>query len=65
MKLETNQKDPPDCKLRTVGSLEAISELDPGEITGPLSSIFKDIIDVLVNEYDYDPTNLAAAPVRF
>ena len=45
-------------------SLQAISELDPGQITGPLSSIFRNIIDLLSGDYDYDTTNLAAAPVR-
>lgn len=57
-----NQTDPVDCKLRPVGSIEAISELDPGQITGPLSAIFRDIIDLLVGEYNYDTTSLAAAP---
>ena len=64
MELNTeNQTDPWDCKLRPVSSIEAISELDPGSVTGPLSSIFRNIIDLLSREYDYDTTNLAAAPV--
>lgn len=63
MKVETyNQTDPPDCKLRAVSSIEAISELDPGQFTGPLSAIFRHIIDALVDNYGYDPTSLAAAP---
>jgi len=63
MKVETyNQTDPPDCKLRAVSSIEAISELDPGQFTGPLSAIFRHIIDALVDNYAYDPTTLAAAP---
>ena len=60
-----NQTDPEDCKLRPVSSIEAISELDPGSVTGPLSSIFRNIIDLLSGDYNYDTTNLAAAPVGF
>ncbi len=44
---------------------KAISELDPGQITGPLSSIFRDVIDALAENFGYDPSNLAAAPVCF
>ena len=58
-----NQTDPVDCKLRPVSSIEAISELDPGQFTGPLSSIFRNIIDLLSGDYNYDTTNLAAVPV--
>jgi len=43
--------------------VQAISELEPGQITGYLSAIFRDIIKLLAQEFGYDPSNIQAAPV--
>jgi len=43
--------------------MQAISELEPGQITGYLSAIFRDIIKLLAQEFGYDPSNIQAAPV--
>ncbi|KAL9254751.1 Phospholipid--sterol O-acyltransferase-like protein [Drosera capensis] len=37
-----NQTDHPECKSRPDSGLSAITELDPGYITGPLSSVWKE-----------------------
>lgn len=42
---------------------QAISELDPGAITGPLSAIFRACISELATHFDYDIHNLQAMPV--
>ncbi|KAJ8749147.1 hypothetical protein K2173_013754 [Erythroxylum novogranatense] len=39
-----NQTDHPECKSRPDSSISAITELDPGYITGPLSSVWKEWI---------------------
>jgi hypothetical protein len=57
------EQEDTDCQLRAVTSFEAISELEPGQITGYLSAIFRDIIKLLAEELGYDPSNVQAAPV--
>ena len=43
---------------------QAISELDPGQITGRLSSIFRDLLTAIADQFGYDPDAIIAAPVR-
>lgn len=40
-------------------------ELQPGLITGPLSSIFKELVYHLVQEFEYDTNSMVAAAVSF
>uniref|UniRef100_K3YR00 Phospholipid--sterol O-acyltransferase n=1 Tax=Setaria italica TaxID=4555 RepID=K3YR00_SETIT len=45
-----NQTDHPECKSRPDSGLSAITELDPGYITGPLSSVWKEWVKWLTFE---------------
>jgi hypothetical protein len=66
LSLQTSQRDAPgSCKARAnmPGSgVDSVAELDPGVVTGPLSQIFKPLIDMLVGQLGYSPTDLLAAP---
>lgn len=42
--------------------LDAISELDPGLVTGPLSTVWRDIIKDLVQHFHLGPDQLIVAP---
>jgi len=53
------------CKLRPATGLNAITELDPGAITGPLSVVFKSLFSTLVEAFDYGPENMIAATYDF
>lgn len=56
-----NQTDHPECKSRPDSGLTAITELDPGYITGPLSSVWKEWVDWCV-EFGIEPEAVMAAP---
>ncbi|KAJ7543177.1 hypothetical protein O6H91_09G028100 [Diphasiastrum complanatum] len=56
-----NQTDHPECKVRPDSGISAITELDPGYITGPLSSVWKEWIHWCV-EFGVDPDAIVAAP---
>ena len=46
---------------RAVQGLEAISELDPGVVTGPLSTVWRSLIHDLVDHFELDPDQLIVA----
>ncbi|RLN90017.1 hypothetical protein BBJ28_00006147 [Nothophytophthora sp. Chile5] len=50
-----------ECKLRATQGIEAISELDPGLVTGPLSTVWRSIIHDLVKHFELDPDELIVA----
>ncbi|KAJ1692390.1 hypothetical protein LUZ63_009088 [Rhynchospora breviuscula] len=55
------QGDHPECKSRPDTGLSAITELDPGYITGPLSSVWKEWLKWCV-EFGIEPNAIIAAP---
>ncbi|XP_057965162.1 phospholipid--sterol O-acyltransferase [Malania oleifera] len=56
-----NQTDHPECKSRPDSGLSAITELDPGYITGPLSSVWKEWIKWCI-EFGIEANAILAAP---
>ncbi|XP_020112421.1 phospholipid--sterol O-acyltransferase isoform X1 [Ananas comosus] len=56
-----NQTDHPDCKSRPEVGLSAITELDPGYITGPLSSVWKEWLKWCV-EFGIEANAIIAVP---
>lgn len=56
-----NQTDHPECKSRPDSGLSAITELDPGYITGPLSSIWKEWIKWCI-EFGIEANAIIAVP---
>ncbi|XP_031484121.1 phospholipid--sterol O-acyltransferase isoform X2 [Nymphaea colorata] len=56
-----NQTDHPECKSRPDSGLSAITELDPGYITGPLSSVWKEWVRWCI-EFGIAPNAILAAP---
>ncbi|CAI8614368.1 unnamed protein product [Vicia faba] len=56
-----NQTDHPDCKSRPDSGLSGITELDPGYITGPLSSIWKEWIKWCI-EFGIEANAIIAVP---
>lgn len=56
-----NQTDHPECKSRADSGLAAITELDPGYITGPLSSVWREWVDWCV-EFGIEADAIIAAP---
>ncbi|KMZ69805.1 Phospholipid:diacylglycerol acyltransferase [Zostera marina] len=56
-----NQTDHPECKSRPDSGLSAITELDPGYITGPLSSVWKDWVRWCI-EFGIEANAIVAAP---
>ncbi|XP_057858756.2 phospholipid--sterol O-acyltransferase isoform X2 [Cryptomeria japonica] len=56
-----NQTDNPECKSRPDAGLSAITELDPGYITGPLSSVWRDWVKWCV-EFGIDANAILAVP---
>ncbi|KAM7253717.1 hypothetical protein ACFE04_031399 [Oxalis oulophora] len=56
-----NQKDNPECKSRPDEGLSAITELDPGYITGPLSSVWKEWIKWCI-QFGIEPNAIVAVP---
>ncbi|KAJ3672118.1 hypothetical protein LUZ60_006839 [Juncus effusus] len=56
-----NQTDHPECKSRPDSGLSAITELDPGYITGPLSSVWKEWLKWCV-EFGIEANAIIAAP---
>ncbi|KAJ8650758.1 hypothetical protein MRB53_003781 [Persea americana] len=56
-----NQTDHPECKSRPDSGLSAITELDPGYITGPLSSIWKEWIKWCI-EFGIEANAILAVP---
>ncbi|KAM6565070.1 hypothetical protein CsatB_025068 [Cannabis sativa] len=56
-----NQTDHPDCKSRPDSGLSAITELDPGYITGPLSSVWKEWIKWCI-EFGIEANAIIAVP---
>jgi phospholipid:diacylglycerol acyltransferase len=60
MKLHLNQSDSSHhCKSRPDEGLRAITVLDPGIITGPLSAVWSDFFSFLTKNWDYDPQTLS------
>uniref|UniRef100_A0A6P4A6P8 phospholipid--sterol O-acyltransferase isoform X1 n=1 Tax=Ziziphus jujuba TaxID=326968 RepID=A0A6P4A6P8_ZIZJJ len=56
-----NQTDNPECKSRPDSGLSAITELDPGYITGPLSSVWKEWIKWCI-EFGIEANAIIAVP---
>ncbi|KAJ0053490.1 hypothetical protein Pint_01686 [Pistacia integerrima] len=56
-----NQTDHPECKSRPDSGLSAITELDPGYITGPLSSVWKEWIKWCI-EFGIEANAIVAVP---
>ncbi|KAH9785239.1 phospholipid--sterol O-acyltransferase [Citrus sinensis] len=56
-----NQTDNPECKSRPDSGLSAITELDPGYITGPLSSVWKEWVKWCI-EFGIEANSIIAAP---
>ncbi|KAK6940631.1 Lecithin:cholesterol/phospholipid:diacylglycerol acyltransferase [Dillenia turbinata] len=56
-----NQTDHPECKSRADSGLSAITELDPGYITGPLSSIWKEWVKWCI-EFGIEANAITAVP---
>ncbi|AQK97350.1 hypothetical protein ZEAMMB73_Zm00001d011601 [Zea mays] len=56
-----NQIDHPECKSRPDSGLSAITELDPGYITGPLSSVWKEWVKWCV-EFGIEANAIIAVP---
>ncbi|XVE77959.1 hypothetical protein DITRI_Ditri13aG0106000 [Diplodiscus trichospermus] len=56
-----NQTDHPECKSRPDGGLSAITELDPGYITGPLSSVWKEWVKWCI-EFGIEANSIIAVP---
>ncbi|EPS65638.1 hypothetical protein M569_09139, partial [Genlisea aurea] len=55
------QEDHPQCKSRPDSGLSAITELDPGYFTGPLSSVWKEWVKWCI-EFGIEPNAIIAAP---
>jgi len=53
------------CKIRPIQGTEAIGELDPGLITGRLTSVWQIIIRKLSENFNYDPLSLIAMPYDY
>ncbi|XP_010940721.1 phospholipid--sterol O-acyltransferase isoform X2 [Elaeis guineensis] len=56
-----NQTDHPECKSRPDSGLSAITELDPGYITGPLSSVWKEWLKWCI-EFGIEANAIIAVP---
>lgn len=56
-----NQTDHPECKSRPDSGLSAITELDPGYITGPLSSVWKEWVKWCI-EFGIEANAIIAVP---
>ncbi|XP_058198145.1 phospholipid--sterol O-acyltransferase isoform X2 [Rhododendron vialii] len=56
-----NETDHPECKSRPDSGLSAITELDPGYITGPLSSVWKDWVKWCI-EFGIEANAIIAVP---
>ncbi|CAH0514092.1 unnamed protein product [Peronospora belbahrii] len=61
MQLDLTTQDEVECKLRAAQGLEAVSELDPGIVTGPLSTVWRNIIHDLVHHFELNPEQLVVA----
>ncbi|XP_062220699.1 phospholipid--sterol O-acyltransferase isoform X3 [Phragmites australis] len=59
--LDTTKTDHPECKSRPDSGLSAITELDPGYITGPLSSVWKEWVKWCV-EFGIEANAIIAVP---
>ncbi|DAZ93869.1 TPA: hypothetical protein N0F65_008135 [Lagenidium giganteum] len=62
LQLHTANQSEVECKLRAAEGLSAISELDPGLVTGPLSIIWREIIKDLIEHFEFDPAEVIVAP---
>ncbi|KAI3929467.1 hypothetical protein MKW92_035314, partial [Papaver armeniacum] len=56
-----NQTDHPECKSRPDSGLSAITELEPGYITGPLSSVWKEWVRWCI-EFGIEANAIIAVP---
>ncbi|KAL0865624.1 hypothetical protein Bca101_044742 [Brassica carinata] len=56
-----NETDHPECKSRPDSGLSAITELDPGYITGPLSTVWKEWLKWCV-EFGIEANAIVAVP---
>ncbi|TYZ68578.1 hypothetical protein PybrP1_009025 [[Pythium] brassicae (nom. inval.)] len=62
MKLHAANQSEIACKLRAADGMAAISELDPGLLTGPLSMVWGSLIRDLVDTFGLGPNELVIAP---
>ncbi|KAF1334164.1 Phospholipid sterol acyl transferase 1, partial [Globisporangium splendens] len=62
MKLHMVNQSEVECKLRAGEGTSAISELDPGIVTGPLSNVWGSMIRDLIDQFELGPEQLIVAP---
>ncbi|EQC30059.1 hypothetical protein SDRG_12334 [Saprolegnia diclina VS20] len=61
MKLHTRNQSDIACKLRAGDGISAITELAPGLVTGPLSVVWRHVIETLTGHFDMGPHQLMVA----
>ncbi|RLN54861.1 hypothetical protein BBJ29_002468 [Phytophthora kernoviae] len=61
MKLDITSQDELECKLRATQGLDGVSELDPGIVTGPLSTVWGSVIRDIVEHFELDQEQLIIA----
>jgi hypothetical protein len=62
MKLHMENQTELDCKLRAGEGFSAITELDPGFLTGPLSAIWRGLVVDLIDYFHFEPDEIIVAP---
>eukprot|EP00124_Ichthyophonus_hoferi_P002757 Ihof_evm4s202 gene=Ihof_evmTU4s202 len=58
--LAANQADPPDCVVRAMDGMEAITEMVPGVLTQAFTTVFGGLIRYFARELDYTSVHMAA-----
>ncbi|KAJ0400288.1 hypothetical protein P43SY_006128 [Pythium insidiosum] len=61
MRLDQRSQADAECRLRAAEGLAAISELDPGLVTGPLSTIWRGLTTHLVEHFALEPSEIVVA----
>lgn len=61
MKLDIRTQADNTCRLRAGEGIASIAELDPGYVTGPLSTVWRSLIEELVEDFDLPPEKLLVA----
>ncbi|GLE04446.1 hypothetical protein PINS_up013388 [Pythium insidiosum] len=61
MRLDLRSQTDVECRLRAADGLAAISELDPGLVTGPLSTIWRGLTTHLVEHFALEPSEIVVA----
>ncbi|OQR90421.1 hypothetical protein ACHHYP_05520 [Achlya hypogyna] len=61
MKLHVRNQSDVACKLRAGDGISAITELAPGLVTGPLSVVWRHVIETLTDHFDMGPHQLMVA----